>query len=243
MTDPATSFDAVSATYDAARPSYPAASVEWIVPPDAVTVVDVGAGTGKFTRLLARPGRRVIAVEPSAGMLAELRRELPRVEAWQGTGERMPLPDASADAVTFAQSWHWVDVSAACREVSRVLRPGGTLGLVWNLRDERIDWVRALGRAMRADGDHFRGEDGAEPDVAAPFAAPSRSYVEWTRVCTRDEILADVRSRSYFALLSAQEQRAVLAEVSDVIERRLRRSGDDDVRLPYVTAAFRYDLA
>ncbi len=86
----------------------------------------------------------------------------------------MPLPDDSADLVTFAQSWHWVDVPAASTEVARVLRPGGRLGLVWNLRDERVEWVRALGEAMRADGDHFRGVPD-DPDIGPPLGEPERS--------------------------------------------------------------------
>lgn len=234
----AADFDPVSAGYDAARPSYPRVSVEWLVG-DAAVVADVGAGTGKFTGALQRPGRRVIAVEPSTGMLAELRRELPHVESLQGTGERMPLPEASVDVVTFAQAWHWVDSDAGSAEAARVLREGGTLGLVWNLRDERVDWVRALGTAMRADGDHYRGEV-EDPLVGHEFEGPERQYVEWVRPCTRDEIVDDVRSRSYFALLPPDEQQQVLAAVRRVLDAPGLSSEDGEVELPYVTAAFRY---
>lgn len=232
MSDPAASFDAVSRQYDSARPSYPRECVQWMVDDRAETVVDVGAGTGKLTRLLQRAGRRVIAVEPSPGMLEQLRRALPTVEAIQGTGERMPLPDASADAIVYAQAWHWVDVSAASLEAGRVLRAGGTLGLVWNLRDERVPWVRALGTAMRADGDHFRGGE-VDAGVDGPFGEPERTRIEWVRVCSRDEILADVRSRSYFALLPSDEQRNVLADVIQALP-------GERLELPYVTAALRY---
>lgn len=237
MTDPAASFDAVSAGYDAARPSYPRESAEWVVG-DAATVVDVGAGTGLFTRELQRPGRRVIAVEPSAGMLAELRRTLPGVEALRGTAERLPLPDASVDVVTFAQAWHWVDIDAASAEAARVLRPGGTLGLVWNLRDERVDWMRDLGVAMRADGDHYRGEVD-DPLVGDVFDGPERQYVQWVRRCPQEQIVDDVRSRSYFALLSSDERNDLLAAVAAVLERPDVPRADGLVELPYVTASFR----
>lgn len=239
MSDPAASFDAVAGRYEAARPSYPRASVDWLVGDDAEVVVDAGAGTGKFTRLLERPGRRVIAVEPSASMLAELRRALPHVEAMAGSGERMPLPGASVDVVTFAQAWHWVDAGAASAEAARVLRPGGRLGLVWNLRDERVPWVRDLGVAMRADGDHFRG-DVEDPAVGDAFAGPERHFVEWVRRSTKDEILADVRSRSYFPLLPADEQEHVLGAVAGVLERPDVSERDGIVEVPYVTASFRY---
>lgn len=235
----AADFDTVSAGYDAARPSYPQQSVDWLVPADERVVVDVGAGTGAFTRLLERAGRRVIAVEPSAGMLDELRRNLPHLEAVPGTGERMPLAEASVDVVTFAQAWHWVDSAAGSAEAARVLREGGVLGLVWNLRDERVDWVRALGVAMRADGDHYRGEVD-DPLVGDEFDDPERQYVEWVRRCTRDEVVDDVRSRSYFALLSPVEQREVLDAVRDVLDLPGVSDGDGRVELPYVTAAFRY---
>jgi SAM-dependent methyltransferase len=232
----ASTFDGVAAIYDAARPGYPSASVEWLVPPDAGTVVDVGAGTGKFTALLRRPGRTVVAVEPSEGMLAALRRALPDVRAVAGSGERMPLADASADAMIFAQAWHWVDVPRASVEAARVLRPGGTLGLVWNLRDERVDWVRELGVAMRADGDHYRGEDD-DPAVDPPFGVPERHHVEWSQQSDRAGIHAMVRSRSYFSLLDDAGQSDILHAVDEVLDRHGLRGS---IPLPFVTASFRY---
>ncbi len=237
MTGPET-FDGVAGIYDAARPSYPVEAVSWLVPDTARAVVDVGAGTGKFTRLLPRPGRTVIAVEPSSQMREELRRALPDVEVRGGAGERMPLPDASVDAVTFAQAWHWVDVAAASREAARVLRPGGILGLVWNLRDERVPWVHALGVAMRADGDHYRGVDD-DPRVDAPFGPVERTYVPWAQPMSRAQILDMVRSRSYFGILPEEEQADVLAKVEGVLDRH-RVAAGDGLRLPYVTAAYRF---
>lgn len=237
MTD-ASSFDDVAGGYDAARPSYPREAVDWVVAGDAAVVVDVGAGTGKFTRLLTRRGRTVIAVEPSANMRSELRAIMPDIETLDGSGERIPLPDASADAVTFAQAWHWVDVPVASLEAARVLRPGGILGLVWNLRDERVDWVRELGVAMRADGDHYRGEDD-DTVVAEPFGAPARSLVEWVQPSTRTGILEMVRSRSYFALLSPAERAETLQAVRGVLDRHPETAGET-ILLPYVTASSRY---
>jgi SAM-dependent methyltransferase len=235
----AASFDAVATVYDAARPGYPAAAVEWLVPPDAVRVADVGAGTGKFTRALQRDGRIIVAVDPSPHMLEVLARTLPDVEVHAGAAEGIPLPDRSMDAVTFAQAWHWVDKALASIEVARVLRPGGSLGLIWNLRDERVDWVRELGIAMHADGDQFT--DGAnDPDVRAPFGAPDRAQFEWAAEYTPDGLLDLVRSRSYYTLMSSNEQRDTLAAVRELIRSHPQTTGMQTLALPYVTVCYRY---
>jgi SAM-dependent methyltransferase len=229
----------VATVYDAARPGYPAAAVEWLVPPDALRVADIGAGTGKFTRALQLHGRSIVAIDPSPHMLEVVARTLPDVEVRDGSAERIPLPDASVDAVTFAQAWHWVDKDLASIEVARVLRPGGSLGLIWNLRDERVDWVRELGIAMHADRDQFT--DGAnDPDVRAPFGQPDRAQFEWAAEYTPDGLLDLVRSRSYYALMSANEQRDTLSAVRELIRSHPQTAGAQTLALPYVTVCYRY---
>jgi SAM-dependent methyltransferase len=236
----AASFERVADVYASARPSYPAEAAHWLVPSDARTVVDVGAGTGKFTALLTRPGRTVIAVDPSQNMLSQLRLAVPQADAVAGSAEHLPLPDGSADAVTVAQAWHWVDVPAASAEVARVLRPGGTLGLIWNYRDERVDWVRELGVAMHADGDQFTDEDLGSPRIEAPFAEPERRQFEWVATYTREGMLDLVRSRSYFAVMNPDEQAQTLQTVSTLLDTHPQTRGRDSVELPYVTVGFRY---
>ncbi len=137
----ATSFGAAAAAYERGRPPYPAEAIDWLLPPGAARVLDVGAGTGKLTRQLAQRGLDVLAVEPLAGMRDQLARAVPGVPVYPGTAEDIPLPDGSVDAVLAAQAWHWVDPVRAVPEVARVLVPGGQLGLAWNVRDERVDWV------------------------------------------------------------------------------------------------------
>lgn len=209
----------------------------WVLSDDPRDVADVGAGTGLFTSLMVAPGRTVFAVEPSRPVLEELSRALPDVVALEGSAEGLPLPDASLDAVVFAQAWHWVDAARASEETARVLRSGGSLTLLWNLRDERVPWVRALGGAMRADGDHFRGEV-EDPRMGTGFGDPERFVHEWVREVTPEQVLDDVRSRSYFALLSPAEQ----AEVTDAVMAVLATVATPGARLslPYVRAAFRY---
>ncbi|MFT4295373.1 MAG: class I SAM-dependent methyltransferase [Micropruina sp.] len=236
----ARSFGEVADVYEAARPSYPADAVSWLVRPDEVRVVDVGAGTGKLTRALVAAGHEVTAVDPSEQMLAVLRSRIPGVQTLTGTGEQLPLPDGTADAITFAQAWHWVDPQRASVEAGRVLRPGGTLGLVWNLRDERVDWVRELGVAMRADkGQYTIGMDD-DPKVAAPFGTPERTEFGWTQPIDREALLELVRSRSYFAVLDAAGQQKVLDAVRRLLDTHPQLAGREALELPYVTVAFRY---
>src|SRR5690242_6259197 len=136
MDAPERSFDRVAEEYERLRPDYPDAVLELVPLPRAATVLDVGAGTGKLTRVLARRYARVIAVEPLDGMRSVLERVLPGVEAHPGSAEAVPLEDASVDGVFAGQAFHWFDHDRALPELARVLRPGGVLALVWNSGDE-----------------------------------------------------------------------------------------------------------
>src|SRR4051794_21342225 len=137
----AASFELGADVYHAARPDYPEDVVRWAVPDGARDVLDLAAGTGKLTAGLLRLGVHVVAVEPSDAMRAELVRTLPAADARPGTAEATGLPDGSMDGVTVAQAWHWFDPTAAAGEIARVLRPHGQVAVMWNVRDEDVDWV------------------------------------------------------------------------------------------------------
>jgi len=129
-------------SYVRGRPDYPPAALDWLrndlgLEPGRAAL-ELGAGTGKFTRLLIETGAAVTAVEPVGAMLDELRRALPAVFASQGTAQRMPAADASADAVICAQAFHWFASAESLAEIRRVLKPGGKLGLIWNVRDQSV---------------------------------------------------------------------------------------------------------
>ncbi|MBG6239319.1 SAM-dependent methyltransferase [Mycetocola sp. CAN_C7] len=236
----ARSFGQAADVYAASRPGYPQDAVDWLVPSDARTVLDLGAGTGKLTTLLARSGREVIAVDPSADMLARLTASAPDVEVHVGTAESIPLPDASVDAVTVAQAWHWVDAARAVPEVARVLRPGGTLGLVWNTRDESVDWVAQLGEIMGGTA-HYEMADDAPP-VGSPFTPLESSTTRWLQPLAPAAVLDLVRSRSYFLVRTAGEQDATLAAVQDLLDSHPDLAGRVTIELPYVTECFRARL-
>lgn len=235
----ASSFGAVAAAYERGRPPYPPEAVDWLLPAGASRVLDLGAGTGKLTRQLRDRGLDVIAVEPSEGMREQLARAVPGVPVHAGSAEEIPLPDHSVDAVLVAQAWHWVDRSRAVPEVARVLVPGGRLGLVWNIRDEREDWVAELGRIMRDPGDHHQDRG----IIGPPFGAVERSDVEWTHRLSRDELIDLAASRSYVITMPDRERAVVLAMVADLADTRLGGNGAGELVLPYVTECYRAELS
>ncbi len=130
---PAGSGDRWPEDYELGRPGWPREAVQVASLPPAATVVDLGAGTGKLTRLLASEFDRVIAVEPAEPMRRLLVRLCPAAEARAGTAREVPLPDSSVDAVFAAEAFHWFDDDRALAEIARVLRMGGALVLMWNI--------------------------------------------------------------------------------------------------------------
>lgn len=245
----AASFGIAAAAYEQGRPPYPPAAIGWLLPTDAAHVLDLGAGTGKLTRLLRDRGLEVTAVEPSEGMRDQLRRAVPGITVLAGTAEQIPLPGRSVDTVLVAQAWHWVNPAAAVPEVARVLAPGGWLGLLWNIRDERQDWVAALGAIMRS------GRTGAceahpgtasisqAPPIGPPFGPVERHDVTWVHHLSPDSLIDMVASRSYVITLPASEREEVLGEVRRLMRTHPALAGADEIALPYVTRCSRTRLA
>lgn len=241
--DMSTSFGKMAAAYEVGRPGYPLAAVEWMLEP-AVTpgnrtrVADVGAGTGKLTRTILAAGADVVAIDPDAEMLAALSAELPGVPALTGTAEALPVPDGSLDAVLLGQAWHWVEPAKGSAEIARVLRPGGVLGLVWNIRDDRQRWVAAMTAIMHESNAEVMMAEGG-PVVAAPFAGIEERRFEWSRPMTADRLLAMARSRSYL-ITAAETQRArIEGELLDLFGELPALADGGTIELPYVTHAFR----
>lgn len=229
------SFGAAAAAYERGRPSYPTAALDWLLPAGASRVVDLGAGTGKLTRSLVARGLDVVAVEPTEGMRAQFHAVLPGVELVAGTAEDVPLPDASADAALAAQAWHWVDPQRAAPEVARVLRPGGTLGLLWNVRDASVPWIARLDRLLpQAGEEHLRS---MAPVVGPPFGLVERHDVPWRQEVSLAELLDLTASRSWVITLEEPQRRAVLDDVRAQALARLDEVGV--LEMAYVTRCSR----
>jgi SAM-dependent methyltransferase len=218
------SFDRVADEYEQTRPTYPPALLD-ALPLDAdAAVLDLGAGTGKLTRVLATRYRDVTAVEPLAKMRAVLQRMVPGVTVLPGSAERIPLDDGSVDGVFAAQAFHWFDQRVALPEIARVLRPGGVFAIVWNQGDEDLpdprpaEFVREVkvlhDAAMRRWEDEPEWEDvlrncGLFEDVH------DRSFVTHDHVLDRPGILDNLRSVSWIA--SRDDREDVVARLGSLL--------------------------
>lgn len=236
----ASSFGAAADSYQRGRPDYPQSVVEWLVPRRAQAVLDLGAGTGKLTRSLVEAGLTVTAVEPSRGMREQLAAAVPGAVVLAGAAEKIPLPDASVDVAVVAHAWHWFDAARTVPEVARVLAPGGTLALVWNMRDESEPWLAALGAIMHRGA--AQAID-ASPEIGPPFGPPERTEVRWCQPVTRQEILDLVASRSYVITMPDEKRRQLLREVTELLDDHPSLSGREQIEMPYVSRCTRVRLA
>lgn len=217
--------------YERARPSYPSAVVALLADACGLVagarVLDLAAGTGKLTRLLTPTGAEVIAVEPVAAMREQLAAILPDVEAVDGTAEAIPLDDASLDLVTIAQAFHWFDEAASLAELARVIAPAGSLALIWNVRDESVDWVHQFTELIVERGGgrpytpyHEVGSGKAMTRGIEEIVAASGSFtpLEHRRfpnpqMTTLDDVVARAASTSFVAALPEGERARTLEDV------------------------------
>ncbi len=233
-------------TYVRGRPDFPAEALTWLREDldlgPGKTALDLGAGTGKFTRLLVRTGAGIFAVEPVAAMLAHLARDLPEVEALPGDARQIPLADGSVDAVVCAQAFHWFATREALAEIRRVLKPGGMLGLVWNIRDESVEWVRRLTDIMAPhEGDAPRYYNGEWRRVfpAPGFGEMQERTFRHAHVGSPEQVIVDrVASVSFIAALEQPAREHVLDQVHALIASTPSLRGRAEVSVPYLTQAY-----
>jgi SAM-dependent methyltransferase len=229
---PAGSLDRWPQDYERGRPGWPLEAVEVPGLSPAATVLDVGAGTGKLTRRLVSVFDRVVAVEPAEAMRRVLGTLCPQAEVRPGTGQQIPFPDTSADAVFAAEAFHWFDDDRALAEIARVLRPGAALVLMWNLPAEpwepSISAVERLLRDRVPEGDldydplDLGGPRRGEGDWRGSFAAASFEPLRETRmpnpqVLDREGLVAFFASMGWIADLADQERLRLLAEVRSLL--------------------------
>ncbi len=239
-------FGRAAEAYDRGRPDYPPSAVEHLIRVLSITaqsrVVELGAGTGKFTTCLAATRAQVVAVEPVAGMRDRLAERLPDVQIVDGTAEAIPLPDQSIDAVVAAQSFHWFDAKRAVVEIHRILKPGGGLGLIWNVRDESLPWVRKLTAIIaphEGTAPRYRTLEWMSAFQTGVFFTPlqTREFPHFQRL-TPTALLDRVASISFIAAMSEAARARVLEQVRDLLETEPALRGREQFEMPYQTRAY-----
>ncbi|WP_112133158.1 class I SAM-dependent methyltransferase [Glycomyces dulcitolivorans] len=237
----ARSFGRAADLYDAARPVYPAEALAWLAGDQPADVVDLGAGTGLLTRGLIALGHRVTAVDPDEQMLAKLTAATTGlVAARPGSAEALPLADSSADVVTAGQAFHWFDRAKALPEIRRVLRPGGVLAPIWNLRDESVDWVERLTEVIGSSKGEITALGAAEPGYFGPvFGEAEVRVFRHEKPLDPAGLVRLVQSRSYYLTAGPERQRELVAGVEDLLATHPDLAGHETFPMPYKTYAFR----
>jgi SAM-dependent methyltransferase len=239
------SFGSVAGDYSSVRPGYPDDVVAFAVggvegAARRLRVVDLGAGTGLLTGSLAAAGHDVVAVDPAPGMLAQLARRLPSVPVLEGTAEAIPLPDADVDVVIAGQAAHWFDPTPAAAELRRVLRPGGAVAFLWNMRDDRVAWSAELdGLLAREQVERFSPRRVTEAFVRELDAELDTYESVSVQHQTPDQVVAAVATRSYVATMSEQRRADFLGAVRELLASHPDTRGRAIVEVRLVSSAWR----
>ncbi|MGJ8527519.1 class I SAM-dependent methyltransferase [Maritalea sp.] len=242
----ATGYQSAADRYQRGRPDYSPKILNWLREELGIernsTVLDLGAGTGKFTKRLVEICDNVIAVEPVAEMRGQLAKVLPNVKTFEGTSTQIPLDDASVDFVICAQSFHWFSTPETMTELHRVLKPNGRLGLVWNVRNEKLDWVSALTKIVTPyEGDaprYYKGDwktvfpcDGFGELQEASFAHEQVGDPE-------DVIMNRFMSVSFIAAQDKETRASIRKQIDELITSHLALKRKREISFPYVTECF-----
>lgn len=233
------SFGSAAAHYDTYRPGPTPEVIDWVIPGGCTIAVDIGAGTGALTKLIAPRVATVYAVEPDARMAEVLTRNVPGVNHLLASAEQIPLPDATAQLVAGASMWHWVDPVVATREVARVLEPGGTFALLGAGVDRSVDWVAEVlahdrPEAMAAspqDADR-RWVDRTVLPGGSPFTEPEFRLFRWTIRVDHDFLVELACTYSGFLVLSEHDKVTARNEVRRIVAGHPLLGGSGQIELP-----------
>lgn len=236
------SFGAVADEYNRLRPGPSDEALDWLIPEDTSDVLEIGAGTGILTRLLAERVAHVTAVEPDERMRGVLEAGDARVQVLAGHAEELPAATSSYDVVIASSAWHWVDEERAVPEVARVLRPSGRLSLVWSGPDRSVDWMRSLW----AGGIVFSPEEQEDVDShrrqrhavnvgiggQSPFREPETALFRWIRPMTKADLIALATTYSTVITMDEAARGQHLSSMAEFLDSQPALAGTDVVDVP-----------
>lgn len=237
-------FGEAADDYEATRPDYPESAIDRMVQElelvRGTTVLDLGAGTGKLTRLLAPSGAQLVALEPVEGMRRTFARTVPGVPVVGGVAEALPFRDASFEAAVAGQAFHWFRGEAALGELARILRPAGRMGLIWNNPDESVEWVEGLMRMLeryeRGTPRERTGEWRRAFSASTEFGTLHQRMFAHQQWLDRDGFVARIGSTSFLRTLPQKERAEVDDRLRDLADRVAGPAGR--IVLPYRTELY-----
>lgn len=238
----ARTFGTAATEYHRLRIGAPEPAVDWLVGTGIRNAVELGAGTGIFSRMLAERIPELYPVEPDERMRAVFAQSCPELTPLVGSAEEIPVPDHSVDAVFSADAWHWFDPATACREIGRVLRPGGVLAVSWNTKNSRVPWMDELYSAL--DGAHDPKRlpgDFTLPDNTG-FEQPQRHVVEWTRPMSPTDLVALLGTYSPVLAMSESERARLYDRSYEYIDNHPELTGRELIDVPFRTICWRTRL-
>jgi ubiquinone/menaquinone biosynthesis C-methylase UbiE len=242
-------FSSAAELYQQVRPGYPQDIVSWLKDQlhlnENSSVVDLGAGTGKFLSSLQQITTQITAVEPVAEMLTQLKQAFPDVNTLQAFSNDLPLASGTIDAVVCAQSFHWFASMDTLTEIHRILKPEGQLGLIWNQRDTRVDWVQALAELIAPmEQDTPRFHSGLWQNVFSDqtlFHAEPLHQFEHHQTGTVEQVVSKrLLSTSFIAAMPQEQQSQLKAQFEDIVFQHCGKRPQDEISFPYVTYAYNF---
>lgn len=241
----AQSFRGSGEDYERYRPGFPLDVLRVFLSRPVVDILDLGAGTGKLTRLLEDQAEHVVAVDPSEQMLEQLRRAAgPNVETRQGSAEDIPMKDSAVDLVTVAQAFHWFDKDRACAEIVRVLRPDGVLALLWNTPDETCGWDVVCGFIAHPDLAAIAQSPDSplDPERLPGLALINSARIQWQENISREHYLRRWMTVSTLIVAEEPHKQELLTQLEAVLDNNPETAGQATLCLRQATEVFFYQI-